>query len=593
MTTDAHRLAWWLVAITVAAAWLLPFPWFETLNNPNENVRVYMTRAIVEHHTFAIEQIEAEWGYVNDKATRDGHLYAGKAPGASYLAVPAWFIAHRVNLALERTPSRAEVVWICRLGASILPLLAFLVAFARGSRRWVSDVATRQLMVLALGVGSTLFTYGLIFASHAAAAAGVFAGVILFEKHREQPDRLWIPALSGFLMAAAITMEYPAALGVLVVAIWSSVRAPRRGVWILGNILGGLLPIALLVIFHWKAFGGPLETPYAHLENPEFRESHSAGFFGMERVQRASLIGSFIAPSNGLFYFVPWTFVAVLGLIPAIRARQLREPAAVTLAAFIVYTVFISMVDNWRGGWTAGPRYIVPLIPFAGWYAMHVAQWARERAGWPWFLAVLSGSVGVGIVCCAVSGVVFPHYPTEVFNPVYEIGVFLPAHGWWPHTVLERFGAPIGAGLVPLAIMVAATWAYTTWRAASPTLATSAAVVTMALCLTVLGVRQQAGFHTEQRQALYQARTTLTNIWEPRRSDTAGALHRGTMPADLIVPVSEDALREAAHEAAVEGFDMTALDLLRAATDWSRAGGPARAPSRPIAAEPSDEGTGD
>ena len=50
MTTTATRLGWWLVAITIAAAWLVPFPWFESLNNPNENVRVYMTRAIVEHH---------------------------------------------------------------------------------------------------------------------------------------------------------------------------------------------------------------------------------------------------------------------------------------------------------------------------------------------------------------------------------------------------------------------------------------------------------------------------------------------------------------------------------------------------------------
>ena len=82
MMSHASMPRWaavWL-AMGVAIAWLTPSPYFNNLNNPNENVRVYMTRSIVEFGTFAIDDVVAEWGYVNDKATYEGRLYPGKAP---------------------------------------------------------------------------------------------------------------------------------------------------------------------------------------------------------------------------------------------------------------------------------------------------------------------------------------------------------------------------------------------------------------------------------------------------------------------------------------------------------------------------------
>ncbi len=41
-----------LLLLLVASGWLFVF--FEKLNNPNELVRVYMARAILEHGTYVI-----------------------------------------------------------------------------------------------------------------------------------------------------------------------------------------------------------------------------------------------------------------------------------------------------------------------------------------------------------------------------------------------------------------------------------------------------------------------------------------------------------------------------------------------------------
>ena len=113
MSAQSAR-TWVVVGLLIALAWTLPTPYFNNLNNPNENVRVYMTRAMVEHQTFAIDAIIEEWGYVNDKATFDGRMYPGKARGVSLLGVLSYAPYHAANRWLERTPSKQEVVQVCR-----------------------------------------------------------------------------------------------------------------------------------------------------------------------------------------------------------------------------------------------------------------------------------------------------------------------------------------------------------------------------------------------------------------------------------------------------------------------------------------------
>ncbi len=56
------------------------YPYMAWVNNPNENVRTYMTMAIVEQHTFKIDKIVERHGWVNDmakapdKKTGESHL---------------------------------------------------------------------------------------------------------------------------------------------------------------------------------------------------------------------------------------------------------------------------------------------------------------------------------------------------------------------------------------------------------------------------------------------------------------------------------------------------------------------------------------
>jgi hypothetical protein len=577
--TDAaqkqSRLAWAIVAICIAFAWLWPFPYFELLNNPNENVRVYMTRAMVEDGTFAIDRIIGEWGYVNDKATFDGHMYAGKGPGASYLAVPFYAVYHAL---LGDSPvSRLGAVAVCRLGASILPVLLFVFAFARFTRRVTDSTGLRTLAVVTLALGSTMFPYSILMTSHGTAAAAVFGGAMCVFRHTDEPDRPIWPMLCGFLLGWTVALEYPGALGGALIGLWALWRSRRPAWFFVLAVLGGVFPIGLVMLYH-SAFGGILENPYSHLENPDFRESHSHGFFGMVRMKPEAVYGSYLAPWNGLFWFMPWTLPTMLALGLGVRVRQLREPATVTTLILVVYTVFVSWVDNWRGGWTAGPRYIVPVVPFLVWYMLLVLAWIRDNASdrvRTVAVLVAAASVALGVFACGVSAIWFPHYPEEVRNPIFEIALFLADAGLAPLSLGHALGLDGLMSIAPalVAIVVASLVAIGSALPGAP-LVRTARLVAVAACVWLVLAVAPSVLRTED-DALWRARQTVLRVWEPF-GDVDQRLMRGGLSPQTLVSSSPDELRAIAQRAAWLGHDQTAMQLFRMASD--REAGPVVGP---------------
>src|SRR5689334_21009941 len=95
----AVRLFFLLVALPM----FLVFPYNTATNNPNENVRTYMTMSIVENHTFCIDKVLASFWWVNDMARvpskldpNEFHFYSVKAPATSYMGVPVYWLFSRI-----------------------------------------------------------------------------------------------------------------------------------------------------------------------------------------------------------------------------------------------------------------------------------------------------------------------------------------------------------------------------------------------------------------------------------------------------------------------------------------------------------------
>src|SRR5262245_16533144 len=252
-----RHVAWGLCCL----AYLVASPYFERLNNPNENVRVWATRAVVMQHVLNIDEVQREWGWVNDKAKNEHHVYSGKAPGASFLGVPVLWAQTKLRQLVGWGPpgKRATTFWL-RLFVVKLPLCAFLFFFARYVRRVTDSPWARDTAVITLGLGTILFPYGNVFVGHALAAATAFSAFMLLDDGRQEaglppkPARL---AGAGFLASLTVMFEYQAALVSVALAVYAAVRH-RRQLSALALFVAGTLPPAVaLGVFHTVLFGKP------------------------------------------------------------------------------------------------------------------------------------------------------------------------------------------------------------------------------------------------------------------------------------------------------------------------------------------------
>lgn len=497
-----RRHAAWLC---VALAYVVVFPFFGKLNNPNENVRVWMTRALVEHGTFRIDAVERAWGAVSDRATFEGRHLSTKAPGTSLLGVPVHFVHAKISkLASGQLPSQRATTWGLRVFSVALPLAAFLYAFARAVERETGSPWARDLLVVGLGLGTLMYPYGLMFVGHAQAGALVFGAYLAMRKARDdgRPGR-WL-GLAGALAGLAVLFEYQVLVAVAVVSVFVVMAHRRRAAF---YFLGALGPAVLLGAVHTATFGAPWAFPYAHVDDPLFRLYHSQGvLFGFGRPHAQVLVDAFFTAEYGLFVFSPFLAVglgaAVVGAVKDARADFLLVSIVVVAMA-----LFLSGMSNWRAGWcAAGPRYIASVAPFLAWAL--AMSWQRFWQHHPWPAAALAGLVGASVFSCAIAGAHFPHYPLQFDNPIFQASLPLLREGFVPYSLGTAIGLRGLASLLPWVFLVVGAVLFALPRSGSLRIAGALGVAALFVTMTAALGRAP---EIEREQAL----TFMRAIWEP------------------------------------------------------------------------------
>lgn len=91
---------------------------------------------------------------------------------------------------------------------------------------------------------------------------------------------------------------------------------------------------------------------------------------------REAAVGLLVSPGRGLVWYCP---VAIIGLIGAVReARQGRPGGALVLGTFAAYFALHAVWGQWQGGWSWGPRLLVPVLPgLAAAAALGSRPWRR------------------------------------------------------------------------------------------------------------------------------------------------------------------------------------------------------------------------
>jgi hypothetical protein len=260
---------------------------------------------------------------------------------------------------------------------------------------------------------------------------------------------------AGALAGAAPLVDYQAVFAAVPVAAWATVRLvqTRRGVMpFVWAAIGAALPILVLLYYHDACFGSPLRTGYAASETFAFH--HQRGFLGMDELRLEAFLGSTIAPDNGLVVFCPALLLAVPGWFLMCERGRVGH-AVVSVYVTLIYLLFISSINFWRGGWQLGPRYITAMLPFL---VPPIAVTLSAASRWAVARGAALGLGGVGVAVHAGSVVEFPHFPEKFKNPIYEVTLRLMGDGLAAPNLGMMAGLPGLWSLAPYALLVGAVW---------------------------------------------------------------------------------------------------------------------------------------
>ena len=334
-----------LVIVLVALAALPPI----SLAGPQDRTRYELTRQLVFHHTLQVPS------YLFDRAVYNGKSYSDKAPGISFMAVPAFHLERVAGIAKSPrswTPEGDLSLWLMRFLTSGILFLASVVVVGRLAERLVprSGAVTAAIFgvaTLAAPLGPTMF-------EHDAAAAFAIAGFALLWTGRRGSALV----LAGVTAGTAVLFQYSTALLVLLLALYGFWRHGRRILWF---VLGGVPPALALGAYNWVAFDSPFRLSYRYVYNA-YTEQQRSGFFGIGVPSLDGLREVFFGP-RGLLWFSPVCAAAVVGLWLLWR----RGGRAEALLAATVLVLFVLIDAGYflpYGGGTPGPRFLVPALPF-------------------------------------------------------------------------------------------------------------------------------------------------------------------------------------------------------------------------------------
>jgi len=409
----------------------------------NQTSRFDLVRAIVEDGSFRIDPYHENTG---DKSFAGGHYYSDKAPGASFLAVPAYalFVVYLDLAGRDRPRQRHEAggdgvevdrsfldgLYVSSLFSvglvSVLGLCAFHVA-----ARWLAvDREAAWLATLAYGFGSLAFPYATLFYGHQLCASLLLlAFVLVLRARRRAPcaSRLTV-VLAGALTGAAVVVEYPALVAALVLlAHAGSALGLRRA---RAFVAGAAPPALLLAVYHTVCFGAPWSTGYASVSDPEFASGMSQGLMGITWPRVGVLAEILFGSYRGLAFLCPVVLLGVLPLARMLRSRDpsLRSQGFVVLAMVGWFLLLNASYYMWWGGSALGPRHAIPMLPFL---ALPLARWPSGR--WRWIpFGLLAYSMSTMLVCTAVG----PE-PPEGFAPLVAFH--------WEHFLADRVAVNAGS----------------------------------------------------------------------------------------------------------------------------------------------------
>lgn len=283
---------------------------------------------------------------------REGRCYSRYGLGQPLAAVPLYLVGKGVSLLLPHLhPGEVLLFTLARLNQFVTALACGVVCglgaiLYRSTRMGAGLALVFGLSTLALPYSRFYFNEPLTLLGLTVALLG-----LLNYRHNRHAGWLWAGG-AGFGLAVLTRTASALLLPPFLVYLWFADEGDFR-IARLKRAACFLLPIALMgaiqLAYQWWAFGAPWTGGYRGE--------------GWQTALWLGLYGLLFSPGKSLFLFTPLVLLSAWGLARWTHERRRRD-AALFAACFFLWLLFHAGWWTWHGGWSWGPRFMVPVLPF-------------------------------------------------------------------------------------------------------------------------------------------------------------------------------------------------------------------------------------
>ena len=312
----------------------------------------------------------------------DGELYSRKGLGMTLLALPlVWLARLWPALGLTQTALLLNPLLTAWTGG-----LLYLAVIRLGWSRFAA-IAT----ALAYGLATLAWPYTQTFFSDSMAGWGLFAAsywLLAFQQEKHKHILFWAGLAWGLAyLSRSINLVTLPVYGLALAAVLAEGRGLGIGDWRLGTrrpnpqspvpnpqfrewilFASPILAAGLVSLWwNWLRFGSLLESGY--VESEAFNGDWLVG-----------LVGLLVSPGRGLLWYSPVLLLVPLGVGWFWRRARwlLMSSAGVALLYWLLYAKWYM----WHGGYSWGPRFLVPVLPFLLLMTAPAWQWIFVEERW-------------------------------------------------------------------------------------------------------------------------------------------------------------------------------------------------------------------
>lgn len=314
-----------------------------------------VTRSIVDKGSFAVDaDTPGAHGGI------DGQYYSKYGLGKSLVNTPFYAVGKIMARIYPRFPEQYFCFFAVSLVNPLLTALACALLFVVCGRFGFTDQQSLWL-TCAYGFGTIAFTYAKDDMSEPLATLLVLSGVFSAYLYTLRQNRRWI-LLSATLLGFCVGTRYSLSLLPIITGVYlvakslPALMAKRYVAWRDVASFGSILIAfaALWAAYNYVRFGSVSETGYG-LEGTSVSSLDFTP--GVLLPHLAALI---ISPGRGLLFYMPVLVLAVPGFLLFLRSR--RAEALLCLSIFLS-TWLLHSASLWDGGWSWGPRFLLPVLP--------------------------------------------------------------------------------------------------------------------------------------------------------------------------------------------------------------------------------------